>query len=105
MEKVVADFQFAYDNLPAVQPEGGRANKIAAAAYLAKCYLTMAWGDGYEASTGVSHINNDYMQKVLDYTKDVQNSSYGYLEDYGDIFLPEYKNSNKPVIFLSCEIE
>ena len=97
MEKVVADFQFAYDNLPAVQPEGGRANKIAAAAYLAKCYLTMAWGDGYEASTGVSHINNDYMQKVLDYTKDVQNSSYGYLEDYGDIFLPEYKNSKESV--------
>ena len=97
MEKIVADFQFAYDNLPAVQPEGGRANKIAAAAYLAKCYLTMAWGDGYEASTGVSHINNDYMQKVLDYTKDVQNSSYGYLEDYGDIFLPEYKNSKESV--------
>lgn len=97
MEKIVADFQFAYDNLPVVQPEGGRANKIAAAAYLAKCYLTMAWGDGYEASTGVSHINNDYMQKVLDYTKDVQNSSYGYLEDYGDIFLPEYKNSKESV--------
>ena len=97
MEKIVADFQFAYDNLPAVQPEGGRANKVAAAAYLAKCYLTMAWGDGYEASTGVSHINNDYMQKVLDYTKDVQNSSYGYLEDFGDIFLPEYKNSKESI--------
>jgi hypothetical protein len=97
MDKIVADFKFAYDNLPAVQPEGGRANKIAAAAYLAKCYLTMAWGDGYEANTGVSHINPQYMQQVLTYTKDVQNSQYGYLEDFGDIFLPEYKNSKESI--------
>ncbi|MBQ6762182.1 MAG: RagB/SusD family nutrient uptake outer membrane protein [Bacteroidales bacterium] len=97
MEKIVADFKFAYDNLPATQPEGGRANKIAAAAYLAKCYLTMAWGDGYEANTGVSHINPQYMQQVLTYTKDVQNSQYGYLEDFGDIFLPEYKNSKESI--------
>ena len=97
MEKIVADFKFAYDNLPAAQPEGGRANKIAAAAYLAKCYLTMAWGDGYEANTGVSHINAQYMQQVLDYTKDVQNSQYGYLDDFGDIFLPEYKNSKESI--------
>ena len=97
MDKIVADFKFAYDNLPEIQPEGGRANKIAAAAYLAKCYLTMAWGDGYEANTGVSHINAQYMQQVLTYTKDVQNSRYGYLEDFGDIFLPEYKNSKESI--------
>ncbi|MBO5595638.1 MAG: RagB/SusD family nutrient uptake outer membrane protein [Bacteroidales bacterium] len=97
MEKIVADFKFAYDNLPETQAEGGRANKIAAAAYLTKCYLTMAWGDGYEASTGVSHINNEYMQQVLTYSEVVEKSSYGYLEDYGDIFLPEYKNSKESI--------
>ena len=46
MQKIVADFKTAYDLLPAKQTELARANKIAAAAYLAKCYLTMAWGDG-----------------------------------------------------------
>lgn len=97
MDKIVADFKFAYDNLPEVQADGGRANKIAAAAYLAKCYLTMAWGDGYEANTGVSHINAEYMQKVLDFTKVVAESSYDYLEDYGDIFLPDYKNSKESI--------
>ncbi len=97
MDKIVADFKFAYDVLPTQQSEGGRANKIAAAAYLAKCYLTMAWGDGYEASTGVSHINNSYMQEVLKYTEVVKSSSYGYLEDFGDIFLPEYKNSKESI--------
>ena len=97
MDKIVADFKAAYDVLPATQPDGGRANKIAAAAYLAKCYLTMAWGDGYEANTGVSHINEEYMKKVLEYTDVVKNSQYGYLEDYGDIFLPEYKNSKESI--------
>ncbi len=97
MSMMIADFKAAYDKLPATQSEGGRANKIAAAAYLAKCYLTWAWGDGYEANTGVSHINNDYMQEVLKYTKEVQESSYGYLEDYGDMFLPEYKNSKESI--------
>jgi len=97
MEKMIADFQYAYDVLPVEQKQGGRANKIAAAAYLAKCYLTMAWGDGYEATTGVSHINQDYMKKVLEYTAVVEQSNYDYLEDFGDIFLPEYKNSKESV--------
>ena len=97
MLKIVDDFKFAYDNLPASQAEGGRANKIAAAAYLAKCYLTMAWGDGYEATTGADHINPAYMQKVIEYTDVVAGSGYGYLEDFGDIFLPEYKNSKESI--------
>ena len=98
MQKIIDDFKFAYDVLPTVQPQGGRANKTAAAAYLAKCYLTMAWGDGYEANTGVSHINQQYMQEVVKYTDVVKaNPAYGYLEDFGDIFLPEYKNSKESV--------
>ena len=37
--KIEADFKFAQDNLPATQNAVGRANKWAAAAYLAKTYL------------------------------------------------------------------
>lgn len=36
---IEADFQFAYDNLPATQGDFGRANSWAAAAYLGKVYL------------------------------------------------------------------
>ena len=97
MQKVIADFQTAFDVLPATQAEGGRVNKIAAASYLAKCYLVLAWGDGYEATTGVGHINQEYMNKVVEYTDVVKNSNYGYLEDFGDIFLPEYKNSKESI--------
>ena len=57
----------------------------------------MAWGDGYEATTGPEHVNQDYMQRVVDYTDDVVNSQYGYLEDFGDIFLPENKNSKESI--------
>ncbi len=96
-QKIIDDFTEAYNVLPDSQSEGGRTNRIAAAAYLAKCYLELAWGDGYEATTGVDHINSDYMQKVIEYTGVVANSQYGYLEDYGDIFLPENKNSKESV--------
>ncbi|MEO5564383.1 MAG: RagB/SusD family nutrient uptake outer membrane protein [Chitinophagaceae bacterium] len=37
--KIEADFQFAIDNLPATQPQVGRANKWAAMAFLAKAYM------------------------------------------------------------------
>jgi hypothetical protein len=97
-QKVIAEFEYAYNNLPDEAPDGGgRTNRIAAAAYLAKCYLTIAWGDGYEATDGVSHINQEYMQKVVEFTNVVKNSRFGYLEDYGDIFLPEYKNSKESI--------
>lgn len=101
-EKIIADFQTAYDVLPETQTEGGRVNKIAAASYLAKCYLQLAWGDGYEQTTGISHINTSYMQKVIDYTDVVSHSHYGYLEDYGDIFLPEHKNSKESIFAVQC---
>ena len=96
-DKIIADFGDAYNTLPEKQSDGGRVNKVAAAGYLAKCYLERAWGNGYEDSTGVNFINKDYMQKVVDYTDVVEKSQYGYLEDYGDIFLPEYDNNKESV--------
>ena len=101
-KNIIADFEFAYNNLPETQEQGGRASKVAAAAYLAKCYLEIAYGDGYEANTGYDHVNKQYMQKVIDYTDVVVRSKYGYLEDYGDIFLPEYKNSKESVFAIQC---
>lgn len=95
--KIIDDFKEAYRVLPDKQKDGGRVNKIAAASYIAKCYLNLAWGDGYEANTGVDHINREYMQEVVDYTDILDDSDYDYLEDYGDIFLPEYKNSKESI--------
>ena len=94
MQQIIDDFQFAYENLPEAAPgTTGRAHKVAAAAYLAKCYLNWAYGDGYEASTGYSHVDQAKIQKVIEYTDVVKNSPYDYLDTYGHIFLQDYANS------------
>ena len=94
MQQIIDDFQFAYENLAEAAPgTTGRAHKVAAAAYLAKCYLNWAYGDGYEANTGYSHVDQSKIQKVIEYTEVVKNSPYDYLDTYGHIFLQDYANS------------
>ena len=94
MQKIIDDFQYAYENLPEVAPsKTGRAHKVAAAAYLAKCYLNWAYGDGYESTTGYDHVDQAKIQKVIEYTEVVKNSPYDYLDTYGHIFLQDYANS------------
>ena len=94
MQIIIDDFQYAYEYLPEVDPgKTGRAHKVAAAAYLAKCYLNWAYGDGYEATTGYSHVDLAKIKKVLEYTEVVKNSPYDYLDTYGHIFLQDYANS------------
>ncbi|RXJ45749.1 RagB/SusD family nutrient uptake outer membrane protein [Gelidibacter gilvus] len=79
--KIEQNFQIAYDGLPETQTEIGRPTKIAAKAYLSKCYLFQGqW------------------QKVYDATSEVMQSSYDLLDDYQDVFLPENENS-KEIIF------
>jgi starch-binding outer membrane protein, SusD/RagB family len=48
---IEADFQFAMQNLPATQPQVGRANKYAAEAFLAECYLRQIPADYTDAKT------------------------------------------------------
>ena len=94
MQLIIDDFQYAYENLAEADPgKTGRAHKVAAAAYLAKCYLNWAYGDGYEATTGYDHVDQAKIKKVLEYTEVVKNSKYGYLDTYGHIFLQDYANS------------
>ena len=94
MQIIIDDFQYAYEHLPEVDPgKTGRAHKVAAAAYLAKCYLNWAYGDGYEATTGYSHVDQTKIQNVIEYTEVVKNSPYNYLDTYGHIFLQDYANS------------
>jgi len=93
MEKIIEDFKAAYDVLPAKQSDKARVNKAAAAAMLAKCYLIKAYGDGYEANTGYSHINKSDLQQVVEYTKYVINTgNYQYEKDFGDLFMENNKN-------------
>lgn len=90
-QKIADDFEFAYKNLPETQEEVGRANKYAAAAYLAKVYLYKAYRQ--DEKHNVTEVNQDDLQKVIDYTAEAMKSQY-YLEpDFANNFLPgEYEN-------------
>lgn len=83
---IVSDFQKAYDLLPEARKEVGRADKIAAAAYLAKANLYKAYRQ--DEKNNVTGIDADDLKEVVKYTDLVMNSSYGLEVDYAFNFLP-----------------
>ncbi len=90
-QKIADDFEYAYNNLPEEQDEVGRANKYAAAAYLAKVYLYKAYRQ--DEMHNVVSIDQDDLQKVLDLTAYVMTSPYKLENDFAYNFLPgEYEN-------------
>ncbi len=90
-QKIADDFEYAYNNLPEEQDEVGRANKYAAAAYLAKIYLYKAYRQ--DEMNNVVSIDQDDLQKVLDLTAYVMTSPYKLENDFAYNFLPgEYEN-------------
>lgn len=92
------DFQKAYDRLPANQNEVGRANKAAAAAYLAKAYLFKAYRQD-EQNNLISTPNQDDLEQVLIYTTEVMKSSRGLEPDIANNFLPGTFQNGKESLF------
>ncbi|HWS60080.1 MAG TPA: RagB/SusD family nutrient uptake outer membrane protein [Flavobacterium sp.] len=86
-DKIAEDFQFAFDNLPQSQDQVGRADKNAAAAYLAKLNLYQAYkqNDAHQ----VTSIDAAKLQKVIDYADKVTG---GLETDYGFDFLDGHDN-------------
>lgn len=90
--KIADDFLFAYNNLPPAQDEVGRADKNAAAAYLAKVRLYQAYEQN--ETHQVVNINREFLQEVIDYADEVM----GSLEpDYGNNFLVGYENGPESI--------
>ncbi|HEY3373221.1 MAG TPA: RagB/SusD family nutrient uptake outer membrane protein [Prolixibacteraceae bacterium] len=85
-QKIADDFQYAYNNLPESQTEIGRANKYAAAAYLAKVYLYKAYRQ--DDMHNVVSVDQSDLQKVLDLTAYVMTSNYRLENDFANNFLP-----------------
>lgn len=89
--KIAEDFKFAYDNLPEAQQEVGRANKYAAAAYLAKTYLYK--GFRQDEKHNMIGVDAEDMKQVVEYTGKVIGSQFHLESDFANNFLPgSYEN-------------
>jgi starch-binding outer membrane protein, SusD/RagB family len=87
--KIGDDFQFALANLPETQAQVARANKYAAAAYLAKTRLYQAYEQ--DENHNVTNINPTRLQEVVDLTGTVL-GHYSLQPDYAENFLDGYDN-------------
>ena len=96
-QKIIEDFQYAYDNLPVTQKEVGRPTKAAAAAYLAKAYLFKAYRQDDEKSNRITEINASDLQKVVEYTNPsiYDAAGFGLEEDFANNFLPDKENGKE----------
>ena len=101
--KIATDFQFAIDNLPATQPELGRANKYAAQAYLAKLRLYQAYKQ--DATHHVTSIDAARLQEVVTLTQSViASGKYSLSADIANDFLPETENGPESIFAIQFTI-
>jgi hypothetical protein len=102
-DKIGTDFQFAVENLPVSQTQVGRANKLSAAAYLAKLRLFQAYEQ--DDNNKVTTINKTKLQEVVTLTQQVISSGkYSLQPDFGENFLPEYDNGVESVFAVQYSI-
>ncbi|WP_215223484.1 RagB/SusD family nutrient uptake outer membrane protein [Echinicola shivajiensis] len=90
--KIADDFLFAYNNLPQSQEEVGRADKNAAAAYLAKVRLYQAYEQ--DDQNQVININQSRLQEVIQYADEVTGSLE---DDFGNNFLDGFDNGPESI--------
>lgn len=95
-DKIAQDFESAYDFLPEDQPQVGRANKYAAAAYLAKTRLYQAYLQ--DEQHNVTNIDTGFLEEVVKYTAIVMESPYRLEDDFAKNFLHgEYENGPEAI--------
>ncbi|MBN9383268.1 MAG: RagB/SusD family nutrient uptake outer membrane protein [Chitinophagaceae bacterium] len=101
--KIGDDFKYAVDNLPDSQPERGRANKLAAEAYLARLRLYQAYEQ--DDKHKVAGINLNRMQEVVDLTQAVIGSGkYSLSPDIADNFLASTENGPESIFAIQFSI-
>lgn len=90
--KIAEDFLFAYNNLPQFQDEVGRANKSAAAAYLAKLRLYQAYEQ--DEQHRVVNINTARLEEVISFADQVVG---GLERDFGNNFFDGFDNGPESI--------
>ncbi len=101
--KIAEDFQFAIDNLSVTQTEVGRANQLAAKAYLAKLRLYQAYEQ--DEMHNVTGINPARLNEVVTLTSDVINSGvYSLNDDFAKNFLYGFDNGPESIFAIQYSI-
>jgi hypothetical protein len=101
--KIGEDFQFAVDNLPQKQAQIGRANKMSAAAYLAKLRLFQAYEQ--DANHKVTGINKNRLQEVVTLAQQVISSGqYSLQPDFAENFIAETENGPESIFAIQYSI-
>lgn len=102
-DKIAEDFQFAITNLPVSQSQVGRANQVAAKAYLAKVRLYQAYEQN--ETHQVTAINQARLSEVVSLTDDVINSGkYSLQPDFAENFLYGYDNGPESIFAVQFSI-
>ncbi len=96
-DMIAQDFESAYELLPIEQPQVGRANKYAAAAYLAKTRLYQAYLQ--DEQHNVTNIDAGFLEEVLKYTAIVMESPYRLEDDFANNFLHGTYENGPEAIF------
>ena len=92
--KIEADFKFAQDNLPETQGAAGRANKWAAAAYLAKTYL---YQKKYtEAKT--------LFDQVIANGQTTNGKKYALIDNYTSVFNAANDNNSESIFAIQAAV-
>ena len=92
---IEADFTFAYNNLPEVQPLAGQANKWAAACYLAKCYMFQQKFDSAKA----------LLTTIIANGKNSKGVQYGLTPCYHDNFDAATENNQESVLQIEFSVD
>jgi len=91
---IIDDLMEAYNTLPEVQQDKGRPTRAAAAAFLAKVYLYKAYRQDDANSNQVTSINQEDLEKVIEFTNPALYANYGLEDDIHNNFRPEEKYEN-----------
>ena len=91
---IINDLMEAYNTLPAVQTDKGRPTKAATAAFLAKVYLYKAYHQDDVNTNQVTSINQQDLEKVVEFTNPSLYANYGLEADIHNNFRPEEQYEN-----------
>ena len=93
-QQIINDLEDAYAVLPVKQADKGRPTKAAAAAFLAKVYLYKAYRQDDPKTNQVTSINQQDLEKVVEYTNPSLYANYDLEADMHNNFRPEEAYEN-----------